>query len=159
MTELAFSPGDAFRTCIQVGVVVRDVERKMEALTRIFGIGPFTLIDYPPASAAGLPKVYHGQPGQYTARIASANMGGVDLELIQPVQGPSIWHDFLDTHGEGIHHIKFAMVDEKPALDHLAAHGVDVEMWGSSRPGTAYYYLDSQAQIGFTVELMRALHE
>jgi len=157
MTEQTFSPKAAFRTCIQVGVVVRDVERKIEALSRIFGMGPFTLIDYPPASAEGLPKVYHDQPGQYTARIAFASLGTLDLELIEPVQGPSIWQDFLDTHGEGIHHIKFCVSDEKPVLDHLAAHGVDVEMWGSSRAGTAYYYLDSQAQAGFTIELMRII--
>jgi len=48
--------------------------------------------------------------------------------LIEPAQGSSIWQDFLDQHGEGIHHIKFAMQNEVPILDHLAQNGVSVEM-------------------------------
>ena len=30
-----------FRTAIQIGVVVRDIERSMAMLTEVFGIGPF----------------------------------------------------------------------------------------------------------------------
>ena len=32
---------EPFRTAIQVGVVVRDLEQSMAALTAVFGIGPF----------------------------------------------------------------------------------------------------------------------
>jgi 4-hydroxyphenylpyruvate dioxygenase-like putative hemolysin len=31
----------------------------------------------------------------------------VTIELIEPVGGPSTWQDFLETKGEGIHHIAF----------------------------------------------------
>ena len=158
MTEQTFSPKEAFSKCIQVGVVVKDIERKIEALSSIFGIGPFRLIEWPPQGNEGLEKEYHGQPGQFTCRLAFADLGTVELELIQPVQGPSIWQDFLDTHGEGIHHIRFNVFDEKPILQHLAANDVGVEMWGNgTRPGTAFFYLDSQEKVGFALELMRAI--
>ena len=41
-------PENTFRHCVQVGVVVRDLDAKVVNLTRIFGIGPFRVIDWPP---------------------------------------------------------------------------------------------------------------
>ncbi|MCL5994934.1 MAG: VOC family protein [Chloroflexi bacterium] len=149
---------DAFKRCIQVGCVVRDLDRKIENLTKIFGIGPFRVVEWPPEGRTDIEKGYHGQPGQFSCRLAFADLGSVELELIEPLAGPSIWQDFLDQHGEGIHHIRFNTFDEKPILDHLSEHGIEVEQWGSgTRPGTAFFYLDSQAQVGFALELLRAI--
>jgi hypothetical protein len=41
-----------FRTAIQIGVVVRDIEQSMAALTAVFGIGPFRVVDCPAAMVA-----------------------------------------------------------------------------------------------------------
>ncbi len=153
-------PGDTFKQCVQVGVVVRDLDAKVEYLQRVFGIGPFRVIDWPPPERGRLYKEYHGQPGQYTARIASADLGTLQLELVEPLQGPSIWQDFLDQHGEGIHHIKFSMPDEVPVLDFLAQNDVHVEMGGDgTQAGNAFYYLDTADKIGFCIELMRAVQQ
>ncbi len=151
-------PGNLFKQCVQVGVVVRDLDAKVAALMRLFGIGPFHIIDYPAVERGPMLKQYHGQPGQFTARIASANLGTVDLELIEPAQGPSIWHDFLAQHGEGIHHIKFTLSDDVPILEHLAQNGVQVEMGGVyTQTGNSFCYLDTQDTIGFCIELMRVV--
>jgi hypothetical protein len=151
-------PEGAFKHCIQVGVVVKDLDRKIENLNKIYSMGPFRIIEWPPEGRTDMQKVYHGQPGEFTCRLAFADLGTVELELIEPLQGPSIWQDFLDKHGEGIHHIRFNTFDEKPILDHLANNSVEVEMSGNgTRPGTAFYYLGTEDQIGFTLEIMRAV--
>ncbi len=151
-------PEGAFRQCIQVGVIVKDLDRKIENLRRIFGIGPFRVIEFPPEGRTDMYREYRGQPGQFTCRLAFADLGTVELELIEPVNGPSIWQDYLDQHGEGIHHIRFNTFDERPILEHLAGNGIGVEQEGAgTRPGTAFFYLDSRDKIGFSIELMRAV--
>src|SRR5689334_15335818 len=145
MPEETPMPKDAFKRCIQVGVIVKDLDRKIENLNKIFGMGPVRVIEWPPEGRTDMQKVYHGQPGQFTGRLAFADLGTIELELIEPGQGPSIWQDFLDKHGEGIHHIRFNTFDEKPIVEHLAENGIDVEMSGNgTRPGTAFFYFDTQ---------------
>jgi methylmalonyl-CoA/ethylmalonyl-CoA epimerase len=158
VTEENVSPKDVFKKCIQVGVVIRDIEAKIANLSKTFGIGPWRLIDFPPPDRPDMQRFYHGEPADYTARLAFADLGTVELELIEPIEGKSIWKDFLDQHGEGIHHIRFNTLDEKPLLADMANEGIEVLQWGAgTRPGTAYFYFGSEEQIGFTLEIMRAV--
>ena len=151
-------PEGAFSRCIQVGVIVRDLDKKIENLIKVFGIGPFRVIEWPPEGRTDMYKEYHGMPGNFSGRFGFADLGTVELELIEPGQGPSVWQDHLDKHGEGIHHIRFNTFDEKPIVEHLAENGIGVEMTGAgTRPGTAFFYFDTQDQIGFTIEMMRAV--
>ena len=46
-----------------------------------------------------------GEPVEYRMIGAEASVDGLGFELIQPVSGPSIYQEFLDTHGEGVQHI------------------------------------------------------
>jgi hypothetical protein len=139
-------PNDAFKRCIQVGVVVKDLDTKIRNLIDIFGIGPVRVIDFPPEGRSDMERWYHGQPAQFTCRLAFADLGSVELELIEPLQG------------EGIHHIRFNTFDEKPIIESLAEKDVPVEQYGSgTRPGTAYFYFDSQDKVGFAMEIMRAV--
>jgi hypothetical protein len=47
----------------------------------------------------------HGKPTDYTMIGAQAHVGPIVVELLQPVEGPSIYKKWLDEHGEGLHHI------------------------------------------------------
>ena len=143
---------------MQIGVVVKDLDKSIQALGDIFGIGPFRTIDWPPAGRTDIEKFYYGQPGDFTARMAFTELGPVELELIQPVSGRSIWADFLDQHGEGIHHIRFNLEDLEPVLEYLAGHNIGVAQMGSGlRPGTIWANLDTESTVGFTIEIMKAL--
>ena len=148
----------AFHHPAQVGVVVRDLDRVTAELTRIFGIGPFRTITYPPADRPDIERWYYGEPGDFTYRQAFVDLGSIELELIQPVSGHSIWSDFLDQHGEGIHHIRFNTFDLDGIVSHLAGFGIQAAMQGSGlRPGTMWANFDSESAVGFTIEVMKAL--
>lgn len=147
-----------FRDFVQIGVVVRDLERSTAALAEIFGLGPFRSVDWPPAGRADLERYYHGEAGQFTARMAFAELGPVELELIQPLEGQSIWADFLRDHGEGIHHIRFNVPEIEPVVEYLAGHDIGVAQMGSGiRPGTMWANFDSERKVGFVIEVMKAL--
>jgi methylmalonyl-CoA/ethylmalonyl-CoA epimerase len=149
------SPEQVFNDFVQIGVVVRDIDRTMQALTEVFGIGPFRTITYPPADRPDVERFYHGEPGEFRYRLAFTELGPVELELVQPLEGESIWADFLEEHGEGIHHIRFNVPDVHQVIEYLSAHDIEVSMMGSGlRPGTTFANFDSEGKVGFTIEIM-----
>jgi methylmalonyl-CoA/ethylmalonyl-CoA epimerase len=150
--------GRMFGDFVQIGVVVKDLERATAALTEIFGIGPFRTIEWPPADRADIERCYYGEPGEFSARMAFTELGPVELELIQPLKGNSIWADFLRERGEGIHHIRFNVPDIQPVIEYLGGHGIQPAQMGSGlRPGTTWANFDTQSRVGFVIEAMNAL--
>lgn len=147
-----------FHKFTQVGVVVKDLNRSVKTLQEVFGIGPFRVVEWPPADRQDMVKYYYGKPGNFTPRMAFADMGNAELELIQPLEGESIWADFLRTHGEGIHHIRFNVDDVHPVIAYLSQQGIEPEQWGSGlRPGTNWVNFGSEERAGFVIEIMNAL--
>lgn len=158
MTDEVSSHEGTFSDFVQIGAVVEDVDRAIKALSEIFGIGPFRVITWPPEDRTNIKREYRGEPGNFTARMAFTEMGPVELELIQPLEGESIWADFLETHGEGIHHIRFNVSDIDPVIARLEDHGITVSQSGSGlRPGTTWANLATEEEVGFTIEIMNAL--
>jgi methylmalonyl-CoA/ethylmalonyl-CoA epimerase len=152
------SPKEMFSKFVQIGVVVADLDQSIRYLGEIFGIGPFRIIDWPPQGRTDIKKFYHGRPGEFTARMAFTELGPLELELIQPLDGESIWADFLRDHGGGIHHIRFNVDDVKPVQDYLAENGIVSAQHGSGiRPGTTWMNFASEEKIGFVIEIMNAL--
>jgi catechol 2,3-dioxygenase-like lactoylglutathione lyase family enzyme len=159
MSEPGGSPKDTFKQVFQIGAVVRDLDKSVKVLSEVFGIGPFNRIeDWPPSDRPDYQLYYYGEPGDFTARMAFVDLGQVELELIQPLEGKSIWSDFLEEHGEGIHHIRFNTPDHEPVIEYLAQNGIGVSQMGSGlRPGTFWVNFDTEDKVGFTIEIMKAL--
>jgi methylmalonyl-CoA/ethylmalonyl-CoA epimerase len=152
------SPKAMFNNFVQIGVVVADLDKAISNLTEIFGIGPFRVINWPPEGRTDIKKFYYGEPGNFTARLAFAEMGQIELEIVQPLEGESIWSDFLRDHGGGIHHIRFNVDDVEPVRNYLAENDIVSAQHGSGlRPGTNFMYFASEEKIGFVVEVMNAL--
>jgi methylmalonyl-CoA/ethylmalonyl-CoA epimerase len=144
--------------CVQVGLVVRDIDRTMAMLSELFGMGPFRTLDWPPADRADLKRFYRGKPGNYTSRMAWADLGPIELELIQPLEGESIFRDYLEEHGEGIHHLKFLVAELEPVIEYLAGFGIEVSLRGEGlRPGTEWAFFGTESQMGFGIEIMNVV--
>lgn len=149
---------DLFKNFVQIGVVVADVDQATRNLREIFGIGPFRVIDWPPEGRMDIQKFYHSEPANFTARMAFTELGPVELELIQPVSGESIWADFLREKGEGIHHIRFNVNDIQPVQEYLAGFDILPAQHGSGiRPGTLWMNFASEEKVGFMIEVMNVV--
>jgi methylmalonyl-CoA/ethylmalonyl-CoA epimerase len=158
MSDPARALKDTFKQVVQIGAVVNDLDRSIETLSGIFGIGPFSRIDDWPPNRPDFELYYYEEPGEFTARMAFVDLGQVELELIQPLEGKSIWSDFLEKRGEGIHHIRFNTPDHEPVIKYLEQHGIGISQMGSGlRPGTVWVNLDTEEAVGFTIEIMKAL--
>jgi len=146
-----------FRHIVQIGVVVTDLDAAMANLTRLLGVGPWRVVEGPPAETLDR-QFYRGGPAHFRNRWGFADLGAVELELIQPLEGPSIYTEFLQQRGPGIHHLRWNLDDNAQALAHFAACGVPVTQQGPGmRPGTTWVNFDTEPLVGFTVEIMNAL--
>jgi methylmalonyl-CoA/ethylmalonyl-CoA epimerase len=158
MSSETSTAGNMFRDFVQIGVVVHDLDRTVRNLAEIFNIGPFRTIEWPPSDLGDFEKFYHESPGDFTARMAFTELGPLELEIIQPLTGKSIWADFLEQHGEGIHHIRFNVLDEEPVIEYLAKRDIQPIQSGSGlRPGTLWVNFGTEEMVGFIIEVMRAV--
>jgi methylmalonyl-CoA/ethylmalonyl-CoA epimerase len=152
-----FKGKEAFRNFVQIGVVVRDLDRTVKFLSEVLGLGPFRYITYP-SDRDDMRTTYRGESGAFSHRIAFAELGPVELEIVQPLGGASALTEFLEEHGEGIQHIRFNVDAVEPVIDYLAGHGIEPLMSGTGlRPGTTWVHFDTAGKIGFVVEVMNTL--
>ena len=89
---------------VEIAIVTRDHKRTMEGLWRL-GIGPWQIHTFSPENVAN--QTYRGQPSPFVLKVCFAQVGGMIWELMEPVSGATIFADFLEQHGEGIHHLAF----------------------------------------------------
>jgi methylmalonyl-CoA/ethylmalonyl-CoA epimerase len=145
------SEKSSFTNLIQIGVVVKDIEKAAERLA-ILGIGPF----YSKMPPSGSKSLYRGKPfiAAERVKIQAARMGNVELELIQPVQGDSPHQEFLQARGEGIQHIAFNVDDLDGAVENLTTRGCSIILEGRRGDGGGVAYLDLDAG-GIIVELVK----
>jgi catechol 2,3-dioxygenase-like lactoylglutathione lyase family enzyme len=140
---------------IQVGIIVHDIERSAARYVDLLGLPTPPIIQTTGYST--MKTMYRGQPSEALAKLAFFSLGQVQIELIQPDAQRSVWRDFLDQHGEGAHHIAFPVRDTQRVTDYLATHGITVTQQGLYTDGSGMYtYLDTQALLGTTVELLES---
>ena len=117
---------------LQVCLVVRDVEKAVRHFEDLIGVGPFSVYTVDSKEMPGV--TYRGLPGDYCVKVAMTKVGGGVIELIENQRGKNIYTEFLEKHGEGIHHIAVQVDDCAAALAQLKAAGVRT-VDDSPRPG------------------------
>jgi methylmalonyl-CoA/ethylmalonyl-CoA epimerase len=138
----------------QIGLVVRDLERSLERYSSLWGVGPWKLFTYGPGTVPTL--TYRGRPGLYSMRIALA-AEGPQLELIEPLTGPNIYEEWLDAHGEGVHHLGVMVpsLDEGSRSLEDAGYALIQSGAGYGLDGDGgYAYFDTEAEFGVYLELI-----
>ena len=138
----------------QVGLIVHDIEAMARKYCDVFGVEMPPIIQT--LNYAVTKTTYKGEACDATAKLAFFDMGQVQLELIEPDALSSVWRDYLDEHGEGVHHIAFMVKDTDGTVKYLQDHGIGVFQQGlySDRSGI-YTYVDSTPVLGVLVELLQ----
>ena len=133
----------------QVGVVVRDVEKTIERLTTL-GIGPFQQMVLPPERE----EWFRDKRMYADFKIYGAMIGDIQIELIQPLSGDSPHKEFLDSKGEGIQHVMFAVDDLDKEVTRLTKKGATELLKAKFPGGHGVVYLDLNVG-GIIVELIQ----
>lgn len=150
-TKTVREPIIASRTITQVAIVVKDIDKGRTAWAELLGVG------VPEVSIAeghfSRPTLYKGEPSDAKAKLAFFAMNNLQIELIQPLGGKSTWQDYLDTYGEGIHHVAFAVKGIDGVEKRFEAQGNPTVQRGGW-DGGAYSYIDASKDLGCVLELL-----
>jgi 4-hydroxyphenylpyruvate dioxygenase-like putative hemolysin len=133
---------------VQVGILVKDVEETARKLEKLIGIGPFQIFE-PEYRDLTL----HGRAGRFKIRIGLAKAGPIQIELMQPLSGETIYDEYARRKGYGLHHLAIRTEDMEQSVGDMKARGFKVIQSGN-RPRTKWAYLDTEEQTGIIFELV-----
>ncbi len=102
------------QTPVQIAWVTTDLTATEEALTTLLGAKKW--IRVPDVHFGPDSCTYRGRPADFVASISFSYAGDTQLELISPVSGESVYTEFLDRAGPGLHHICVEVDDVDAAV-------------------------------------------
>jgi methylmalonyl-CoA/ethylmalonyl-CoA epimerase len=139
----------------QICIIVPDLDEAVEAFWERFGIGPWHFYTYGKPLVKRMTR--HGKPSEYKMKVALSNIGHMRVELIQPLEGETVYKEFVEKHGYGVHHLGILTDNMKESLKE--AEECDIIMtqdgagFGPDDDGH-YAYLDTEGLLGTTIELI-----
>jgi hypothetical protein len=140
------------RPVFQIAFVVRDFEAALEHYDIVLKAGPFRCFRF--GSHLHERAEYRGESTEFTANLA-LNDSDPQFELIQPLTGLSAHQEWLETMGEGFHHVGVLVESVEATTAEMNAGGYDTVMAGSGfgrDNDGSYAYYDTTADLGFVVE-------
>lgn len=139
------------KTILHVAIVVGDIEAKLQAWADLLElpVPKVTVTDTVDVAHTE----YHGERSPARAKIGSFRLGPVAVELIEPIGGPTTWHDQLDQHGDSLDHLALRVQGLDDRLPFLEANGIPLVQSGDFTGGR-YVYSDGRKALGTMLELM-----
>ena len=129
------------------GLVVEDMDKAAKAMSEMWGIGSWTVIDeYEPTEDILLAG------GLFKHKLAFTDFGPTQIELIQPLDTRGIWYEFLKTNGESLHHLCFTVPDWDERVAKAKSLGARMTI-GAVFQGKRWCYFEN-APGGLIIEYM-----
>lgn len=141
-------------TPCQVGMITADIEKAKKKWAAFLGV------EEPEARWCGDYAVckteYMGQPApEANSKLAFFDLPNIQLELIEPNQARSTWRDYLEKHGEGVHHYGYQVKDIYAGIEKMKAAGYPLAQFGFYGDASgAYAYFDCTKDLGCFIELL-----
>ena len=142
---------------MHIGVIVKNIEDTLAKMEKIFDLGEYRINEFPPENENDLQLMYMGTKENFSARFCFIKMKDTELELIEPVSGKSVWIDFLNEYGEGIHHLKYEVESLNDTITYFKSIGIECTQYGSAvgpNKGKTWAYFDTYDLLGYVVEVL-----
>ena len=146
----------------QVSVMVNDLAASQKQYEKILGITAWVPIGID-TSAGVEDATYYGEPVEHTATLAIGRRGEICMELVQPLEGPTVYRDALSKYGETMHHIMVTICPPdqfQQAIDSLQPQGIVISQGAAMPPLMGFGYFDGgQKMPGMFVEVITPLSD
>lgn len=140
------------RRVAQIAIVVRDIEASGRRWAALLGLPEPSVIITQPGDEVRM--TYRGRPSHAQTKLAFLECDNLQIELVEPMGGDSVWQSALDERGEHVQHIAFWVEDYAAATDALAEAGAPEVQRGDMGDGQ-YGYFDGSESLGLTIELLQ----
>ena len=130
-----------------LAIVVKNMDEAIKFYTSI-GIGPFE--DYPPLKEY-IKLDVPDKVGFHNVKIKVVQIGPIQIQLIQPGEGKSLYKEFLEKKGEGVYHLGFVVDDVNGSEAELRKLGLEVLSSGRREDRSGFSYMDTAEKTGVTL--------
>lgn len=140
------------RSVGQIGIIVRDLKTSAQRLSNLWGLGPWRCLTYGPNILAE--QWYRGQESEFSVLIA-LNRSAPQVELLQPLSGPSIYEEWLGEHGEGLHHLAMFVESLDEAIESMGRAGyapIQIGRGMGADGDGGFAYFDTEADFRVVLE-------
>ena len=139
----------------QVGMVVGNIDERMETMWNTFGIGPWDVYVFSPDVLTDVK--YYGKPSRSGMKVARAKIGPMEIELIEPIGDDNVYRDFVDRFGDGIQHLGWHKAESKEAvseaIEKLEKAGFPC-IWTGVTYRSAFAYFDTTKALNTILEVI-----
>jgi len=137
-----------------IGVVVRDMDKIVEYYQ---SLGIATIAPEQVADNKSLDLIVNGKPADpnLKIKIRMAQVGPITFELLQPIEGESPHKEFLDSKGEGAHHVAFTVDNLTKEIAELVDKGASVIITRQDQKGNGFAYFDVRKFGNIIIELIQ----
>ena len=134
-----------------LAIVVKDIHKAVDFYTKAFGL------EFEEVAEHQLPPdvITRGKPTPYTMRVTFAHMGPIRLELVQVVEGDCLYTEFLQEHGEGVHHLGFEVADLEKEVANAEEQGLEMICHLKMVGIMAFAHYDPGKTNGVRIELVQ----
>jgi hypothetical protein len=143
-----------FERVDQLCFLVDDIDTAIANYSGLFGATSWRAYRYAPDT---LPRLgFRDGPGEFSMWVALSDCVP-QVELIQSINGPSIYTEWIDRHGLGFHHLGFFRESIAADLASPALAGLTVSQTGGGYGldgDGGFAYLDSLERYGAIIELI-----
>jgi hypothetical protein len=136
----------------QIAYLVPDIRVAAERHARMFGTGPFYVVDNIPLKFCE----YRGRPTQWNHSAAFSQWGDVMIELMQQNgPGASVLNDVIPTGSSrvGVHHMAYFVKDPAAVAASMAKEGYPLALHCELPNGIEVFMVDTVRLCGHMTEL------
>ena len=138
---------------IQIALVVADLDKALDTWCTLFGV---PRPDVRVTQAVPNPnEIYRGQVACYGLKFAVIDCRdrGFVIEVHEPDENPSTFREFLDKHGNGVHHVGFEVGEARDAVvEELDSMGFALRNIGMY-PGGSWTIVDGEETLGVNLNI------
>ena len=141
----------SFDGVLQIALVVKDIQKTAETWAKFLNIPVPEIQNHAPSHNPEL--TYRGQPAYYGLKFAVIKAGNFVIELHEPDEHDSTFREFLDKHGNGVHHLGFQVGEKRDAvIGELEDMGYAMRTIGFY-PGSSWTIVDSEDDLGVNLNI------
>ena len=134
----------------QLGYIVNSVDKHKEHFEEILEMKPFSILDNRPANEVH----YENEDRMVKIKNGLFNVGSLQVELIEVLEGKCYQGDWLKENGPGIHHLAFFTDNLDNQIKKFEELGIEVIQTGNIMGGIKFAYAKALDTLGVDIEIV-----
>ncbi len=142
-----------FKDLHQIGIISGDLKETIRKYSDLYRIYPWNVWEYDSSIVEDM-EVFSKRKN-HKMLIATCKSLNIDLEIIEPLDNISIYSEFMDHYGEGLHHLNFEICDYDHMMNSFASKGIGTAQYGNLLGKHKYAYLDTFQELNYYIEISK----